>query len=263
MVWVLVAIAEGNEGEKFTGLREGEIGIGHECALTVALSRSPIVAELGDVVGLLAQYHRADGRLALSYAPYRDDAAAVAQFHKPGALDGTAHGLEWAVLDAPADEMAAYPWFDQDARSIYLAAEVLAGRLTGATHEERDLAVSWTAYAERLVEDRPWFGRPWFGLREAPERAEERAYIDELRVALTRVTGRKPWYRLGERHHLCDGTTLVIEQRRADGGWYVGCYVVSRYRDKNPAPVERSGARRRRGRESVHIAHELIERTYL
>src|SRR5690606_19301757 len=119
------------------------------------------------------------------------------------------------------------PWFDQDERSVYLAGEILAGRLSNATEEERDLAVSWTAAAEGLTDE--W---PRYGIREAPVRAQWREYLFELTADLVAAGGKpRAWARLGEQRELADGSVAVVENVTSDGGIYLGWYCVSRYPD--------------------------------
>lgn len=222
-------------------MREGEIGIGHESALTVALSRSAIVADLRDVVGLLQQYHGPDGPVWLSREPITDDEDVIAHYHRPGSTSGAAHGLTWVVLDGPAEKIAAYSWFDQDARSIYLADAIVTGALPDASAQEHDLAGLWQAYAAGAVSR-----RPTLGLREDAVHTAHRAYLDELRAEVAILGEDRDWRRLGETRSLPDGSALVVERDESDGGWNVGCYVVSRY----PSVDRRSEAC-------------LIERTYL
>lgn len=242
IVWVLVSIADTAEGEAFARMREGEIGIGHECALTVALSRSAIVADLQDVVGLLQQYHGPHGPVWLSRGPTTSDEDVIAHYHRPGSTSGAAHGLTWVVLDGPAERIAAYSWLDQDERSICLADAIVTGALPDASAQEHDLAGLWRAYAAGTVSR-----RPTLGLREDAVHTAQRAYLDELRAEFS-VLGadRDCWHRLGEIRPLPDGSALVVERDESDGGWYVGSYVVSRY----PSADRRFDAC-------------LIERTYL
>ncbi|MEY9857757.1 hypothetical protein ABH935_003370 [Catenulispora sp. GAS73] len=242
IVWVLVSIADTAEGRAFARLREGEIGIGHESALIVALSQSAIIADLRDVVGLLQQYHGPEGAAWLSREPTTGDEDVIAHYHRPGSTSGAAYGLNWVVPDGPAEKIAAYSWFDQDERSIYLADAIATGALPDVSAQEYEVAALWQAYAAGTVSR-----RPPLGLREDTVRTAERAYVDELRAEVAVVgEDRDRWHRLGEIRPLPDGSALVVEREESDGGWYAGCYVVSRY----PSADRRSDA-------------YLIERTYL
>jgi hypothetical protein len=153
---------------------------------------------------------------------------------------GRAHGLEWTPV-SDARELVSLPWFDQDARSLHVARAILAGVLTDASDEEKDLAVSWTAFAEGLAP------RPRYGIREAPVRAAQREILLELEADLAAAGGApRTWARLGEWHSLPDGTVLLVENVGSDGGIYEGWYCVSRY------PADDMGR-----------PTSLLERTYL
>jgi hypothetical protein len=108
---------------------------------------------------------------------------------------------------------------------VYLAREILAGRLSKATEEERDLAVSWSALAEGISDD-----RPRYGIRETPIRAQIRELIFGLEADLAAAGGEpRDWARAGERHAFADHTVCVVEPVRSDGGTYGGWYCLSRY----------------------------------
>jgi hypothetical protein len=240
MTWVLVSISTEGEGPRLAQMREGEIAIGHDSEFIVALSESPIVAMLEEVVGFLQQYWGPEGGVALSTRFDATDAG-MAHYHD-GSIHGGAHGLVWTVLDDRSpDEMATWPWFDQDERSAYLARAILDGKLSNATEEERDLAVSWVAYLEEEDAD-----RPRYGIREEPYRAEQRAFILELEADLAAADSKRDWKRRGERRELSDGTLLEVDNVRSDGGLYATWYCVSRY--PNALAPRRN---------------ELIERRYL
>jgi hypothetical protein len=182
---------------------------------------------------LLQQYFGPEGSVALSNRPDATDAG-MAHYHD-GSPTGAAHGLQWTVVDdRPADELATLAWFDQNDRSEYLAHAILDGKLSDTTEEERDLAVSWVAYLEDLVPD-----RPRYGIREDPLRAEQRAFMFELQADLRAVGGEpRDWGRLGDRLELADGTVLVVENVSSDGGIYPGWYCVSRYRGNPNLPED-------------------------
>ena len=144
---VLAWIETGPEGHDLSCLRLDEIGIGHESQMLVALSQVPLVADLEEVLAVPQFYWGPDGFGLLSRMP-RATHKGIQALQAASAEQGSSHGLSWRTV-GPGDDLATLRWFDLDARSLYLAAVILSGRLVAADEAERELARAWRRHGRR------------------------------------------------------------------------------------------------------------------